>query len=168
MIVDTNAASVSVNIAPMTVDQAEETSCLFRDVLSAVPYYNQLAKETQLAKYTAARLISLISLDPGAVLIATIATGLIGYCISEIDDGTIWLDWFGVRQDFRRKGLGFELLKSLERRCRTTGTHKIWCDSRANNIESADVLMRSKFKPLCTIDNHWYGQDFILWEKVIA
>jgi ribosomal protein S18 acetylase RimI-like enzyme len=158
----------TILVCPMQSSQADETSGLFQSVLSAVPYYNERAKAGERLKYTSARLREIISDDPGAVLIALIGMQVIGYCFNERDDELLWLSWFGVHLDFRNRGVGHRLLGAFEDRARSMCSHKIWCDTRTNNSESISVLLRQGFEPLCTARNHWYGQDFILWEKPIA
>jgi len=162
------AGGDAILVRPMERSQAEETSRVFQSVLSAVPYYNERAKSAERLKYTSVRLQELTAADPESVLVASIDTQVVGYCFNERDDELLWLSWFGVHLDFRKRGVGQKLLDAFEDRARSMRSHKVWCDTRTNNSESISVLMRQGFQPLCTARNHWYGQDFILWEKPIT
>lgn len=148
-------------------DELHHVSRLFGDLVLSLPYYNDVAKSTEIDKYSEGFLKKLIRTDPDSVLVARVGDELAGFCFSEIDDGIIWLSWFGVGEQFRRMGIGSALLHNLDETVRSGRSHKIWCDCRTENDVSATVLQRHGFAPLCTVRNHWYGQDFILWEKFV-
>jgi RimJ/RimL family protein N-acetyltransferase len=149
-------------------DEPERLSDLFRTVLHGLPYYNERAKSSETAKYSTHRLRQSASADPGSVLVAHVDGNLAGFAINNLDDETIWLSWFGVNASMRSRGVGGSLLRALDQRARSKGVHKIWCDSRTENVESKVALAKHGFRQICTIPNHWYRQDFILWEKLVG
>lgn len=146
---------------------AVATASLIEKVILPLPYYNARAKAAELAKHRPEVLLSMIAADPCSVLVAMEAGKPVGFVVSEVDDGLVWLAWFGVDPDARRKGLGALLLGELEKTVRPRGCHKIWCDSRTENTVSAGVLARAGYSRITELKNHWYGQDFYLWEKGI-
>ena len=151
----------------MQPDEAESLSLLFTQVVKALPYYNETAKRSELEKYSAISLCDSISNDPDSVLVARATREIVGFCLSRHDDGLIWLAWFGVHPLYRRRGVGSALLQKLEDIVRNGRSHKIWCDCRTENEISKRVLTDHGYTQLCTVLNHWYGQDFILWEKLV-
>jgi ribosomal protein S18 acetylase RimI-like enzyme len=161
-----DAASVVVD--RMADNDAEPLFRLFAHILEALPYYNETAKKSELQKYSPLLLRQATLREPDSVLTARVGSELVGFCFSEDDDGLVWLAWFGVHPSFRRRGVGSGLLRSLEERVRNGRSHKIWCDCRTENQVSQAALIRQGYSMLCTVPNHWYGQDFILWEKLVA
>ena len=155
-------------IERMKYDDAEPLSLLFAQVVLALPYYNELAKRSEIEKYSIALLRESIASDPDSVLVAKSVREIIGFCISRYDDGLIWLSWFGVHPLYRRRGIGSALLDKLEDSVLNGRSHKIWCDCRTDNQASKLVLTNRGYSQLCTVRNHWYGQDFILWEKLVG
>lgn len=145
----------------------EPLSLLFREVVTVLPYYNQKAKDSEIAKYSPELLLESITADPDSVLVAKIEDKLAGFCLSREDDGLVWLSWFGVNNLYRCRGIGSALLKGLEDAVRNKKSHKIWCDCRTENSASKIVLESCGYTQICTVQNHWYGQDFILWEKFV-
>jgi len=149
-------------------EDAHELSHLFCGVVGALPYYNQRAKTSEFSKYSAARLKEYACSDPDSVVFVKLETKIVGFCFSRVDDELIWLNWIGVHHDYRGQGLASSLLRALDERARRVGAHKVWCDCRANNRTSKLMLMQNGYTEICTIPNHWYGQDYILWQKLVG
>jgi ribosomal protein S18 acetylase RimI-like enzyme len=139
-------------------------AALMRETIEPLAYYNDRAIRAELIKYTPATLRALATDDPHALIVARDATGLIGFCVSRFDDGTVWLSWFGTAPRARGRGVGASLLAALADTLPSRHAHKIWCDSRTDNKESRSVLSRAGYRQIATLTNHWYGQDYFLWE----
>lgn len=152
----------------MRLDEAEIVSGLIADVVLPLDYYSQEARSAEIAKYTPELLRAASNEDSHSAIIARDSSRPVGFCISHLDDGLIWLAWFGVLRSHRQRGIGRALLDALESSARNRRSHKIWCDCRTSNQESKVVLSGAGFVQICTVRNHWYGHDFILWEKLIA
>jgi len=149
-------------------DELPQLSDLFCSVVEALPYYNRQAKNAAFAKHSPAMLKESLSQKPDSLMIAKAGLEIIGFCFNREDDGLIWLSWIGIRQDFRRQGLASELLRALDGQAKRMGAHKVWCDCRTNNEASKLMLGSCGYSEICVISNHWYGQDYILWEKLIG
>jgi RimJ/RimL family protein N-acetyltransferase len=159
---------LSVAVGRMRPDEAAATAELFTQVVTALPYYNQAAKRSELAKHSPDSLQDSLLKDSDSVLVARTSEIVIGFCFNHNDDGVIWLAWFGVHPDYRGMGVGSALLRKLEETVRDGRSHKIWCDCRTENEASKHALTKLGYVQLCTVQNHWYGQDFILWEKLVS
>jgi ribosomal protein S18 acetylase RimI-like enzyme len=157
----------NAKVSALDSSDAEALSVLFEEILRALPYYNDRARAAELAKYSTAGLQKLIKHDPNSVLVAKVGSDLVGYCISSHDDSLIWMAWIAVHPDYRRMKIASTLIQNLEHRSQALGSHKIWCDCRTENKLSKLTLDQNGFRPICTIPNHWFGQDFILWEKLV-
>lgn len=151
-------------VGPVAAHELDALATLMRDTIEPLAYYNERARRAELAKYAADALRALVAGDPQAVLVARDGTGLVGFCISRFDDGTIWLSWFGTAAHARGRGIGAALLAALGETLPARHAHKVWCDSRVDNVESRSVLERAGFQRIATLTNHWYNQDYFLWE----
>jgi len=154
-----------VLIRPMAPDEAEAVAALVREVVSPLAYYSEEARRSEMAKYTPENLRAIVAEDGRAVLVAELDGELAGFCITRYDDGIVWLAWFGVADRARGRGVGAAILRGLEDTTRARGIHKVWCDTRTDNVRSQRVLERAGFTRICEVANHWYGQDFVLWQK---
>jgi RimJ/RimL family protein N-acetyltransferase len=157
----------SIQLAYMQDHEAEEVATLFRAIIANLTYYNELAVQTELEKYSAPNLLIKRHEDPYSIIVLKAEQKIIGYCFSRFDDYTVWLEWFGVAMEHRKKGLGAALLQMLEEASKERKSHKIWCDCRTDNARSKIVLENNGFELITEIKRHWYGQDFFLWQKFI-
>ena len=57
-------------------------------------------------------------------------------------------------------------MEALKASLPARGAHKVWCDSRADNVESIATLERAGFRRIASLENHWFNQDYLLWECV--
>lgn len=161
------ATAPDVLVTPMEPHSAEAISALFGRVMADLLFYNERAKRGELRRHSAKWLRASVLNDPYSVLIAKSGDQAVGFCLNNYDDELIWLAWFAVHPMHRRAGIASLLLCRLEETARRRKCHKIWCDSRTENIPSRNILTRQGYREICTLRNHWYGQDFILWEKLL-
>lgn len=154
----------ALTITPVAPHECDALASLMRRTIEPLSYYNARAIRAELIKYTADTLRTLAAAEPQAVLVARRGAEIIGFCVSRFDDGTIWLSWFGTDASARGQGVGAALLAALASTLPARHAHKIWCDSRVENVESKSVLERAGFKRIATLANHWYEQDYFLWE----
>src|SRR5204863_5310670 len=96
----------------------------------------------------------MIAEDPDAVLTARADGRLVGYLVSNLDEGLVWLAWFGVVASHRRHGIGTALLEAFEVTIRPRGCHKIWCDCRSSNEKSIAALTKAGYTIIAEVKNH--------------
>ena len=141
---------------------------LLQTIINDLDYYTVQAKKNEIKKYTSTELKYKIKNDHLSVLGAFDENGkLVGFCLSRWDDFTIWLEWIGVAEKVRGKGIAKKLLIALEKTLKKRKAHKIWCDCRTKNEASIKLLTTLGYRKIAEIKNHWYGQDFYLWQKEI-
>lgn len=157
----------SIEIRFATADDCEQLSKLIAAVIKNITYYNDLAKVNEVEKFNVHHLQEKIKADRLSVIIATIENEIAGFCLSRFDDYTIWLEWFGIAENHRGKGISHLLLNELDTTILPRECHKIWCDCRTSNEASVHILASHGYNQLITIANHWYNHDFILWQKFI-
>lgn len=154
-------------VVPMRVEEANKVSGLITSLIQSLSYYNERARTEEANKYLPSELMTLLNEDVYSVLLAKDDEEIVGFCISKYDDGLIWLAWFGVTTSHRNKGVGGKLLAALEDSAPNRRAHKVWCDTRTVNLTAQKVLQKAGYKKIASLENHWYGQDFFLWEKTI-
>lgn len=159
--------SATIQVRRMRVDEAVPASRLMRQVIRSMPVCNDRERYGEAAKYTARMVRSIVRHDPDAVLVAIGDGRIVGFCVSRRDDGLLLLEWYGVHPAWRNHGIGMRLLERVVSTAARRGCHKLWCDSNAGNKASHSLLCGLGFQPFATVKNHWYGEDFILWERPV-
>lgn len=155
-----------ITIGSAREEECQELSEVITAVIGAIPYYNDIAKRDEIKKFTAGELKQKIKGDALSVIVARVNHRPVGFCLSRFDDYTVWLEWFGVVQEHRGKSIADLLLNGLAETVAPRRCHKIWCDCRTANNAAIHILTAHGYKQLATVSNHWYGQDFILWERI--
>lgn len=146
---------------------ANHVSEFFSNIVCDLSYYNDLARENEIRRYSGENLIVKANEDPQSIIIAEENENIIGICFNRFDDYTIWLEWIITTTTERKKGIGKALIMELEKSAIDRKCHKIWCDSRTSNELSQRFLISMGFDLITTIENHWYKQDFVLLQKLI-
>lgn len=156
-----------ITIAFASYSQSLELANLISSVISKLTYYNDLAKAAEINKFCEESIKSRISSDPQSTIIAMKDDRIVGFILTRFDDFLIWIEWFAVDSSARGNGISTLLLDAAENCVRNQGCHKIWCDTRTSNEASKHILSKRGYDQIVTVTNHWYGQDFILWEKSV-
>lgn len=160
--------AVKYFVRPANVKDLEQVSKLFEHVVTSLDYYNLLAKEAEIEKNTAIRLSERLAADPFSVLVAVDDNGkIIGFSFSHFNDYTVYIDWFGVEPTLRRNGVGKSLLENTFEASKKRRAHKIWCDSRSTNEPSKKLLIKTGFREIAEVKDHWYRQDFVFWQRYL-
>jgi RimJ/RimL family protein N-acetyltransferase len=158
----------AVRVRRMRAPEAHAVAQLMQATIGALTIYSQLAREREMAIYSAAYLRAVARRDRNAVLVAHAGGALAGFCVSRYDDDLIWLAWFGVPPEQRGLGVGAALLAALAQARQQEGVHKIWCDARTDNHASRACLARAGYREIATLADHWYRQDYVLLERLLA
>lgn len=142
-------------------------SRFYQYIIKDNPYYSRLAIKEELKRFSARNLRKEFKDKDNLYIFIKEGDKIIGARNGYYEAGMFWSDWGIAHPLYRRKGISRALMTFLEKKLKKEGVHKIWCDSRTNNKESISALKKLGFKKIVTIKNHWYKQDFILWQKLL-
>jgi len=140
---------------------------IFVEIVDSLKYYNEKAKRDEKNYFNLNELEKKLKEDKYSIIIIMDNNVIIGFCFSKYDDCIIWLEWVWLIEEYRWKKIINKILDSLEESAIKRNCHKIWCDSRTENISSLKAFQRNWYEIITTLKNHWYWQDFLLWQKFI-
>ena len=149
----------------LEVADLSAAAALLETAISSSPHYNAVAKLEEIAAHTPAKLQVSLELDAQSAIGVFAGDELAGVVVSNLDAGLLWLGWIVVAEAWRGRGLSHILMRSLEGTAAQRGAHKIWCDSRVGNDASKALLERHGYVVVVTLERHWYGLDYHLWER---
>lgn len=162
---DKDNGPVSIRFA--TAADAAAFSAAFRAVMQPLTLYNDWAKRVEFETYAEANVPALLAADPKSILLACAGGDIAGLLVTRPDDGPLWLSWFGVLPSYRGRGLADQLFARAIHEAKARGIGKIWCDTRVGNIYAIATMKRHGFTQRCRLDHHWFGLDFLIWEKFL-
>src|SRR3989344_1777408 len=140
---------------------------LIKRVIYGTPYYPPEGKKMESSKYTPAGLKEKLESKSWLVLVAKNKNQIAGFLSGYFDYGVFWVDWIGVDEEYRRQGLAIKIMKELETIAGRNKVHKIWLDTIIANKEAISMFTSLGFKKIANLKNHWYHDDFYLWERVL-
>lgn len=154
-----------VSVRRSTDDDLPRVATLFQEVVAGIPYYNRLSKRSESEKWSLEVLRAKLRGDAYSILVAHDENEILGFAFTRFDDYLIWIEWFGVDPASRRSGVGSALVQEVVRTAPERKAHKVWCDTRSNNTPAKSTFRKNGFRELVLLKNHWYGEDYILWER---
>jgi len=103
--------------------------------------------------------------DKKSIFVAIVDGKVVGVMTTVADNSLLWLDWLIVDKAYQNKRIGSSLINYVLKSAKQMGVKKVWGDSRTSNLKAIHVLRKLGFREVCTLEKHWYGQDYALWEK---
>lgn len=141
-------------------------SKVVKNTIKTTEYYSSVAQKGESKKYSPTRILHKMQDPSEIILVAKEAGQIAGFLSGHFNDGTFLIDWIGTRIEYRQQHTASHLLSFLEKRVEKR-VHKIWCDTRTENKEAIRFFKKHGFKKTAFLKNHWYRQDFFLWEKIL-
>ncbi len=138
-----------------------------RGQIAAAQHYNKEARAAYAKGITAPRMARVVK-GAGFAAVALEGARPAGcrWAVFDSEDrGIMWLEWILVDAAYRKRGLGSRLHAFAEARARAMGARKIWGDSRASNYQARALERGSGIRTIGRLRRHWFGQDYIMWEK---
>jgi ribosomal protein S18 acetylase RimI-like enzyme len=152
-------------IRPMQPEEAHAIASLYKQILMALPYYNERAIKELLRHHNVENLSKRASENPDAIIIALHKREYAGFCFNEDDSNTLRIDWIGISPPHRHKKIARHLIRHLESTAQDRDAHALWCDTHPENKGAIEFFRRQQFTPIGTVSNHWWDMDFIFWKK---
>ncbi|MFP4568091.1 MAG: GNAT family N-acetyltransferase [Candidatus Woesearchaeota archaeon] len=156
-----------MEIKNLSVKEIKAYSNLARKVISSSSYYTEDARSEEIKKFSEESLQEKIKDESNFFVFIEDNGEVVAFFSGYFDAGTFWASWLGVDFNYRNKGFGKRILIYVERELKRRGIHKVWFDTLVNNVEIINLVEMLGFKKVTRINNHWYKQDFYLWEKFI-
>lgn len=140
---------------------------LIGQVIISTKYYSLQARKKEIAGYSLGWLKSGIKTPRRILLCAKDGNKVVGFLFGYISTGMLHLIWLGVDSNYRKLGIGQQLMLKAESWGRGKKVHKIWFDTRINNKQSIALVVKLKYRKAALLRKHYYGQDFFIWEKLL-
>lgn len=102
-------------------------------------------------------------------LVADIGGKVIGYIVTMDMGVDSKIMSFAVKKEFRRKGIGYMLLKEVIKRCKEKGKQRILLEVRVSNVAAQKLYKKNGFETVDILPAYYSdGEDAYLMELRLA
>jgi GNAT superfamily N-acetyltransferase len=99
-------------------------------------------------------------------IVAYDAEAIVGTLQLTISRGVCKINALIVAHDAHGKGIGTALMQKAEELAREEGAHKIWLDT-GKGWQAESFYLKHGYRQNTILPNHYFGKDFILFEKML-
>jgi GNAT superfamily N-acetyltransferase len=133
------------------------------------PFYNQKLLEEELALYSTETFAKFVSDSDKLGLVAESDRRVAGLAIGKFAGAGLFdLSWICSSADYRRKGVGRQLLNATEAECRNKNCHKMFAYTFPWLVQTIDFYKSCGFKQEAVLKQHWHRLDFVLMSKFLT
>lgn len=161
---DAKPRTIKGPLSPATRDEIDLIHPRLMEAIETSPYYDRTFKDFEKTRLTKQLLIRLSRVDPMHVAAIKHKGALIGFMLSGPELGTIWLYWSYVFPEARKAGLALASLRQFIEHWDFGRFHKIATYTKPDNKVGLALLHRYGFELACKLENHIFGEDYLLYE----
>lgn len=135
------------------------------DVIATSEYYNERFKAHEMGRLNKNFLRTLLALDPFHIMLMCADGVPGGAMVSGPECGAIFRYWSWVFPSHRQTKLGMFGMRAFDEHWDNGRFHKAYTFVRPENAVARMLLQRYGYKETCLLENHIFGQDYMLIEK---
>ncbi len=137
-----------------------------KEILKA-SHYNSIARQTYSSHVSLAYMLGIVK-GGGFAVLALRGAELVGCLWTSFDSADrpiMTFEWTLVDRRYKKHGIAERMHNFAEKLAASHGVRKIWGDFRASNYQAIALEANVGVRRIGKLEKHWFGQDYILWEK---
>jgi len=101
------------------------------------------------------------------VLVAEEEGRIVGFAEGSVAAGVSRLGVIGVREEYRRRGIGLRPLEEFVKESKRRGAHKVYLWTPAALKPAIKLYVKAGFVPEGFLRKHFHGMDMIIYSKLL-
>lgn len=163
-----NEAGPSPYIRPATLGELDQVHAWIMEAVTDSPFYNDTFKAFEKARLSKEYLRNLHATDPAHIMVMTDDDDPVGFMMSGPEYGTLWLYWSYLIPEKRRSTQAMSSMRAFIAYWDNGRFHKIATYTKNGNRAAEAIMKRLGFKFICTLENHIFGEDYLLYEHTLT
>lgn len=138
-----------------------------QQAIDELPFYSEEFKAHERKRMSRQMVERIFEFDPMLIRILTQDDEPAGLQIMTPDCGTLFLHWSFVRPEHRRGRIVMHTMRMIGETFQQMDWNKISTLTRTDNRVAIALLRRFKWQETALLERHIFGQDYILFEKML-
>ncbi len=155
-------------LKPALITDIDKIHALLMEAIEDSPYYNDEFKQYEKNRLTKNYLLALHNEDPAHIMKMVDEGKTAGFMISGPELGTLWLYWSYLMPEHRKGLLAMSGMRAFIEHWDNGRFHKIATYTKDGNKAAEVIMKRAKYKHICTLENHIFGEDYHLYERPLT
>jgi len=160
-----NKDKQNTGLRPVKKNEIDQVHIWLNEAINDSPFYKDEFKQFEKARLSKNYLNALFNEDPAHIMLMIDNEKPCGFMISGPELGTLWLYWSYLLPAHRKGLLAMGAMNEFIKYWDNGRFHKIATYTKYGNKPAEIIMKRARYKHICTLENHIFGEDYLLYEK---
>lgn len=154
-------------VLPLREADIKRTHDLYYEILEELHSDDAWALQSYKNAYNRLRMQEVTSDPNGSYWTAKANDDVVGFGFGRTGGGVGFINWIGIRRDYRKRGIGSAILKSMEDDFAIRGCHKLELYTYQHDLKLFDFYKKRGYDKVAQLNNHYYNLNVIYMTKAL-
>lgn len=154
-------------VMPLKEADIQRTHDLYCEILEELHSDDAWALRSYKNAYNMHRMQEVTSDPNGSYWSVKANDDVVGFGFGRAAGGVGFINWIGVKHEYRKRGVGSAILKSMEDDFAIRGCHKLELYTYQDNMPLLGFYEKRGYDKVARLSNHYYNLDIIYMTKAV-